>query len=871
MLHGRSAFTTGFLAAAAAFGAAESKVRPHPRVFITAADLPRLRRLANDHRSGPFRVVPAEGWEKVRRRAEQFVKASPYHYRVMMPGRNGGPSREWEYTLSDAPPPRHDDFRHYPPWTAMFQERDDSITTRLKYLLVAGMVTGEDRFFDRARKIVRHLCAWPGVWTDPSYGSGRPCLDTGHAAVWVGVYYDWAGSRLPAREAAEVRNALAEKALAPIDAVIDSLPAYHNYNAVVAAGLGIGGIALLGEDHRAEGWVRHAVARARAWLDAQGRDGGFMEGPMYGTYAADQIGDLLRALETAGVPHDLTDHPVLRTLPRYAVSLLDMGSRKQPCFGDGGLTVGFSNLMRVLALRGDRVAAWYSLQINALIPDTPRRLLDYDSDRIRPERPAFNPSACWIDVGYAVLRNGFDPDAPMLAFKAGPPKAIIGHNHYDQNSFILMFGGKQAAADPGYRDYFRSKRRRYTVSSFGHNTVVLDVNDAYLASNAVCTAGHDQVRLNGGRIEEFFAGDPVDYVTGEAAPAYNPDDRRVLEHFQRRIWYAKPFAYIVEDHIEAPKPHRYSFLLHGEPGARIETQPDGCTIRTAGVLLDCRVYTPGSVEVKSGLYPGAEDRGPWFAAATRRPAKSARFVAVLVPRYDRQVVINPGFEDGMIGWQPRRLPGFAENHVIDREVFHSGRASARIDNGGYYYSSRFRVRPGMRLTARWWARCTASEGASSLFYFWHKGRAVATAKGPAADSDEWRPYEFTAEVPKGVEEACLALQFFGKGRCWYDDVDIVVDPPLPSSQPPRVMALGADAEAGMEIHVGDLCAVFLRNDSGRPRRIEAAGRSFETTAPRALIVIDGKGRAVAFAPGGEVRIDGRVLPAASGEWRRRKQ
>jgi len=261
---------------------------PHPRIWVTAAELPRLRAMAASRQPDAFGNVPAEAWAKLKAEADAVLKAPAYSYKVAMPGREGAPGTEWSYTLADEKPPPHEDSKHYPPWTAMFQERSDSLTTRIRVLSFAALMTDDVAYFERARQIVLHLCAWDGIWTDPSYGGGKPCLDTGHAAVWVGIFYDWFRDRLTEEEAKTIRTALAEKALVPIAGMIDSISPYHNYTAVIANGLAFGAAALLGEDERAAGWLDHGVARMRLNMDAQGGDGGALEGPMYGTYAANQ-------------------------------------------------------------------------------------------------------------------------------------------------------------------------------------------------------------------------------------------------------------------------------------------------------------------------------------------------------------------------------------------------------------------------------------------------------------------------------------------------------------------------------------------------------------------------------------------------------
>lgn len=837
-----------------------------PRIFITAADITGLRHRSHQRVPTSLGHVPAAAWDTLKAQADRFVKAPPYHYSVNMPGRNGGPPKKWEYILSEAPPPPHNAHRHYPPWTAMFQERSDSITTRLRYLLTAHLITQDGRYFGRAKDIVLKLCAWPGIWTDPSYGGGRPCLDTGHAAQWVAVFYDWCYEQLTPVERAIVRTALVDKALAPIDAMIDKVSPYHNYTAVVATGLCIGGIALLGEDDRAAGWIDHAIARARLNFDAQGRDGGAMEGPGYGTYATNGFADMLWALSTARVQSDLFEHPYIATLPRYCVSLLSMSSRQQPCFGDGGPTAGYANIMLVLALRGDTDAAWYCRQIRTLEPTTIRRFLALDPERVRPVQPTFNPSACFIDIGYAILRDAYSKTSPFLAFKAGPPEKTVGHNHLDHNSFVINYGKTWPAWDPGYRSYFSPPERKYTTSTFGHNSIVLDLDDQYLSNMKTSVSGHDQVHVNRGRIREFFTSDAFDYVLGDAAAAYNTDKRHVLDRFDRQIVFAKPHLFFIRDTLAAPEPHTYSFMLHGPPASEFDYGEGQVTTQCMTGYLQSFIFSPAGFSFRTGLYPGAERRGPYLAATTGK-ARQTTVTAVLVPRHQPLRLTNGGFERGLASWRPRAMPGWLKNHVVDREVLHSGTASARIDEpGGYYYSTQFALSPGTKITARWWAKCTKRKGASSFLYYWRNGKSFASTPGPAAKRDKWRSYELSDVAPKGTEEVCLAIQFFGKGQCWYDDVEITVDSQTKQSEPAAATALDAGSDGAIAT-VDGTTYILVCGEAGELRTVKTASHTIHTDAELAAVALGGPAPRAFLLRGSRLSLNGRAINPVKGEWR----
>jgi uncharacterized damage-inducible protein DinB len=824
---------------------------PHPRIWITPAEIPRLWAMVASSEADAFGNVPAEAWAKLKARADAFLKAPPYAYKVDIPGREGAPSTEWSYTLSDESPPRHDDSKHYPPWTAMFQERTDSLTTRIRLLSFAALVSDDDAYFERAREIVLHLCAWEGIWTDPSYGGGKPCLDTGHASVWVGIFYDWFRDRLSDEEAKTIRTALADKALAPIDGMIDSISPYHNFTAVIANGLAFGAAALLGEDERAAGWLDHAIARMRLNMDAQGEDGGALEGPMYGTYAANQLADMLWLLGGLGRAEDLARHRYLATLPRYCIALLDPGSNQQPCFGDGGPGAGFVNLNRVLALQGNGDAAWYCREVGGLALGSVRQFLSVDPERIRPGTPPADPSACYESVGYAILRDGYNPRSAFLAFKCGPPEAVVGHNHYDQGSFMLSYNGEWIGWDPGYRSYFDPPKRRYTVGTIGHSSVVLDLDDEYLASLDVKNPGHDQIHLNRGRLHDFRTGKSVDYVRGDVAPAYNPDGETVLSRFDREVLFLKPRVFVIRDSLRAPEPHTFSVLLHGPASSEFAVSGSRASLSGTRADLDAWFFGPGELALRTASFAQAEGYGPWLAATTTKLA-AAELLTVLVPRRDTGFIKNPGFEQGMRGWRPRSLPHVIKNHVIDHAVFHSGKASARIDNSGYYYSPQVNVKPGTRLTARWWAKCTAAKGATSIFYYWRGGKSFARTSGPVAKVDEWRQYEFSDVVPEGTEQVCLALQFHGQGQCWYDDVELTSDEQRETEPPVQVRQVSPGA---IEIEADGARHLVLSGE----QTVEYGGRTYVLRGGLAWVRVDGNSPGGFVAPGSALTIDGKPL------------
>ena len=135
---------------------------------------------------------------------------------------------------------------------------------------------------------------------------------------------------------------------------------------------------------------------------------------------------------------------------------------------------------------------------------------------------------------------------------------IVGHDHFDSNSFIINMDGSWVAADAGYEDYFNTPRHLFTTGSIGHNTLLVD--ESIAADGSDFTGGQDV--LAGGTLDGLFDGAGYAAVRGHAAATYATG---LLDHFDRDVLYAKPDVVFVLDDVAAPAAHAFSFLLHAGP------------------------------------------------------------------------------------------------------------------------------------------------------------------------------------------------------------------------------------------------------------------------------------------------------------------
>ena len=814
-------------------------VASHPRLLVTTDALPALGAKAADATQNRFGFSTRSVWDTIEAKADRLAGLPPYSYSVQIPGVGGVVLEEWQYTLSDATPPPHEKSPSYPPWTAMFQEREDSITTRLVHFSFAYLVTGEELYFDKAREIALHLTKWE-QWTDASYGGGRlkACLDTGHCTYAMAMFYDWCFDRLSAAERDEVREALIGKGIEPSLAGVDVYPADTNGYAVITTGATLAALAVEPEVPEASEYVAQCIDKIRVSLDKGGKDGGAFEGPMYGTYLMDSFALALDALTSAGTEHDLFEHPYLATMSRYCIGLLAPDTRQIPCFSDGSPGAGFPQTMRILAQRGSTDAAFYLQQIGALEVTGIYDWIRFDESKLNPVQPQWNPSTVFTDIGYASLRDGFNAAAPSLFFKSGPVENNIGHNHYDHNAFVISYSSQWIIPDRGYHNFYIPPKTKFSLGSIGHCTVVLDIDEQYLQDTQVPVPGKDQIKRFGGQIAEFFAGESFDYVQGRAAEAYNTAQSRVLDRFDRSIVYVKPHFFVIRDDLAAPEAHAFNFLLHGDGATEIRQEGEITTVTRTDAQVYGRIAADVPTESTIALYPGAEEYGPFLRVATE-PTKSTRFTAFLYPRphQNPEFIRNSGFEAGMAGWQPRGNEDMPNHQIVEEEPFEGARC-ARIETSGYYYSDRFALPPGTEVTARAIIRTTElpeGKGATMTLYFWQGGKAFSSKRvGPFAHTD-WQEHVATATVPEGTEQVSLALEFFAPGTAWFDRAQIQAQVEVQEPLTPQITALGND---GLDVTLGELRYVVAFGTS----ETDVTVGPVTTDGDIAVVSIDADGR-----------------------------
>jgi uncharacterized heparinase superfamily protein len=185
------------------------------------------------------------------------------------------------------------------------------------------------------------------------------------------------------------------------------------------------------------------------------------------------------------------------------------------------------------------------------------------------------------DGGYHIQRSGWDRNARFLMFDCGPLGAG-GHGHYDLLSFELAAGGRPLIMDPGRYTYSEvpeaegdpANPRHWFKGTAAHNTVCVDGLD----QTPYCRGKHRGPQAEG-RLLGRETAPGLDMLRAQAiSPCYDA-------LHTRRVVFVEDEYWLVEDVLEAERPHRYELRFHLSPAAQDRVEIDGWTVRAPGVAL----------------------------------------------------------------------------------------------------------------------------------------------------------------------------------------------------------------------------------------------------------------------------------------------
>jgi len=392
--------------------------------------------------------------------------------------------------------------------------------------------------------------------------------------------------------------------------------------------LGEVGIAFLDEIPEAEDWVWFAMNVFRnmypVWCDD---DGGWHEGI---NYWAGYMGKFTWWADVmcAATGIDAYSKPYFSQVGYYPMYLQPPGTKGG---GFGDLTARRDSrrnvpLMQVFASQaGNPHWQWYvdahggAAQDNSYVGFVRGAL-----PQLEPKAPSDLPSSrCFWGVGQACLNtNPMDArDNVEVIFKSSP-FGTQSHGYESQNSFLLYAFGERLLIRTGRRDMYGSPHHKDWMWET-KSTNCITVNGKGQAKHTAAAAG---------RILAFHTSEGLDYVAGEAGPAYG----ETLDMFTRHVVFVKPGLILIYDELKAPEPSAFEWLLHAPTEMLVDGQED-IRVVNGGAACEVSFLVPDSLDVMqtNRFNPPPRPRiklVEWhLTARSAEPARTREFLTVIRP------------------------------------------------------------------------------------------------------------------------------------------------------------------------------------------------------------------------------------------------
>lgn len=492
----------------------------------------------------------------------------------------------------------------------------------LQQIARGAMLAGDPELTAKARTLALEVAR---NW-DPESGSHmrNGDLHAGELLIGLACCYDAAHAVMTPDERAEVAAALRRRGAQYFDWLNPFRGVEANNHPWARAMYAAYVATVLPEEPWAAEWFDY-IARLFAYrfFPSLGLHGENNEGVAYWRYG------LLNSLRFVELAHrvaglNLYLQPWLRETPRFPLYSAPGGYWIS--FGDSGAPnhlprgpVARDLVRRIAAETGDREALFYA--------GVPR------AGQWSAAPPLGLPqSVSYSGLGVTIFNTFLSEGRENVALGFHSGRFVAGHQHADQNSFVINAYGDKLAVDGGYYDWSGSRHfLAYSTRSIAHNTVLVDG-----AGQAYATTGAD------GATTGFFDAPNFGYVAGDAANPLLYDGK--LKRFDRRIVFIKPDYVFVFDQLASAAPRRYSFLLHAQTEKPIDHDPASRNFaverplaRLDGVMLlpekaQLRVEKAYDILPQQG-YSSREVEAPepewilWAEPAERTPA--AEFLAAL--------------------------------------------------------------------------------------------------------------------------------------------------------------------------------------------------------------------------------------------------
>jgi hypothetical protein len=364
---------------------------------------------------------------------------------------------------------------------------------------------------------------------------------------------------------------------------------------------------------------RASVASTSHW---SGPDGGFANGTAYAQYTAEILQSIWQPL---GIITDVNmfDKPWSRGFMHYLMQFLPPGSTRH-VFGDEHEVTPMMKVPKGFMSRyATPQAAWYFRTVademdTLMMLEAPYPMPVSSITTVAPPANA----ALFAGIGWTAMHSNIADSNRTSVFFKSSPYGSFNHSHADQNSFVLVKGGKVVLAEAGYSDYFGSPlSESWYRQTRAHNAVTFDGGIGQ-ATGGYTPLGYTKQMVYGGRIMAFSSTTATDYVEGDATATYDG----ALSTAVRKLWYLrKQDAVVILDSLAAQTARKFEWNLHALAPMVFENNTSTVNVTDAsGTQRVCVRPVQGGTDIvlerRTGATPKAgtvEDHAAYVSSAAR--------------------------------------------------------------------------------------------------------------------------------------------------------------------------------------------------------------------------------------------------------------
>lgn len=320
----------------------------------------------------------------------------------------------------------------------------------------------------------------------------------------------------------------------------------NNLRGAPTMALGIGALALLGKDHRAEKWLETAEESAKTAFRLFSQDGSYFEGLSYSQYLLRTILAFCeahcRVKGTIDWKREINFFGYIDYVAAMQAGKKADGNPDIVNFSDAAISIYPCVSSWIERRTGNPVAQYATEHYSEA-----GYFLDYLW--YRPNRPSQSQSLMLKNYrneqDWIVCRSGWRPDDAVLAFRSGRP---ANHEHADRNSFFFKIYGERLLNDH-FKAAYDSKSPGWTLRlTKSHNAVLIGgKGHQYIDGSEGVNESQAEAK-----IARWSARGQRVWWCSDATQAYNlvnPDVSKVL----RTVLFAKPNIVAVVDQVELGK------------------------------------------------------------------------------------------------------------------------------------------------------------------------------------------------------------------------------------------------------------------------------------------------------------------------------